>query len=157
MKFELSYNKFMKKLITSLIISCFLCLPAISKDLSGNNLDCEGKNNVSYEHLSLKFKSKSKVKIKYIFIENQSNHVVEYWSDVTTKYKLEEKYGENVIVVSTKHLRPPLDMIIYRSDLQVSFPTNPICKIVDYDPFKKFDQYKDLIDASKPKKIENKL
>ena len=49
-KFKLSYNKFMKKLITSLIISCFLCLPAISKDLSGNALECYGNNNL-YEEI----------------------------------------------------------------------------------------------------------
>jgi len=148
-----------KKFIASFIISYFLCAPAISKDLSGNNLDCTGSNAMSYEHVAFKFLSKSKVKIRYIMIENQSKHVVEYLSDEVTKYKLEEKYDENVITVFTKHLRVPTvgNTTIYRSDLQVSYPTYPICKIVDYDPFEKFEQYKELIEASEPKKKENKL
>jgi hypothetical protein len=149
----------MKKFIASFIISYFLCAPAISKDLSGNNLDCTGSNAMSYEHVAFKFLSKSKVKIRYIMIENQSKHVVEYLSDEVTKYKLEEKYDENVITVFTKHLRVPTvgNTTIYRSDLQVSYPTYPICEIVDYDPFEKFEQYKELIEASEPKKKENKL
>ena len=85
---------------------------------------------------------------------------MKFWSNVKEidiQYKLEEKYGENVITVFTKHLRAPLNTIIYRSDLQVSYPTYPICEIVDYDPFEKFEQYKELIEASEPKKKENKL
>ena len=162
-------NKIRIYFITIFIVNLF-SNAAISKDLSGNTLDCFGKNNLYEEQVAFHFVNKNKVKYSYARIEPASGkNIIEILTrEEIYKYKVTEDY----ILVETKPV-PNLSFknfmvegttiidrktrVVGRGKLGIGFPNPegvkksfaypgiPTCKIVDIytnDPFKKFDKYK---------------
>ena len=167
----------MKKLITSLIISCFLCFPAISKNLSGNALECYGNDNLYEEMLAIHFTSKKKVKFSYVRFGKDSSekYIMVLNKDASLKYEVNEKY----IVIKTKpmfvHPYGPEDKgltRINREDLVVGpiwkernssfdnfpYPSRPQCVLVDINNLPDqsiFNEIKKFTIEEKPKKEKN--
>ena len=145
------------------IISKYIYIPknAISKDLSGNTLDCFGKNRLYEEQVAFHFVSKNEVKYSYARMElNSQKDIIEILTlEDILKYKVIEDY----ILVENKRVANLSFNVwergitsINREDLWLGdgmfskedsfkYYTPPQCKIVDIDtddPFKKFDKYK---------------
>tara|TARA_B100000941_G_C27981649_1_gene291344 strand:+ start:53 stop:496 length:444 start_codon:yes stop_codon:yes gene_type:complete len=147
----------MKKLITSLIISFFFCLPAISKDLSGNALECFGENNIAKELVAIQFISKKKVRYSYVALEG--NSVFRLIKNKEFKYNVTE---ETIYIKSKSQSKVypefKVDVEINRTDLSLTFPhmTAPKCRLIDinsYDPFKEIDKYQIQEEPKKEKKL----
>ena len=138
---------------------------ASSGDLSGNKLHCWGTNAHLLEQVAFKFLDDEKVEVWYIALAKTAHGydlLNEYWTEEVVNYKVGEAYDEDVITIKTKHLwnrtgdgrvnRNPTDTIIYLSDLQVSYPTFPMCKIKEsiFSIFETFAAHRNIVGYKLP-------
>jgi hypothetical protein len=133
----------MKKIITSLIISCFLCSSALSIDLSGYAFECHGENNLIKETVAIHHLNKKKIRYSYVALEG--DYIMRLIKNAEYEYEVDDI---SVKIHSKSKTYPEFNVgfEMFPSNPFLSFPhiTSPKCKLIDiknYDPFMKIDKY----------------